>query len=148
MVIYLPLIYKYECNENVLQKIIVQITLTQYHSNSKIREGCIYEQNFLVRKAPRAGDKLTQKLLLVLQILLINKIFAYWIFTVNLLTFLFFFIFFPPASDTTANQQNKTSIYIWQSCRLVGNVQHILRKSTPLPLFFPYSRVLFSTGKM
>lgn len=91
---YLPLIYKYECNGKVLQKIIVQFALRQYRSNSEISEGCTYEQNFLVRKDPRAGDKLTQKLLLVLQILLINKIFAYWIFTVNLVTFLFFFLFF------------------------------------------------------
>lgn len=97
MVMYLPLIYKYECNGNILQKIIVQFTLKQYHSNSKIRKGCTYEQNFFRRKAPRAGDKLTQKLLLVLQILLINKIFAYWIFTVNLLSFFFFlFSFFLP----------------------------------------------------
>lgn len=78
MVMSLPLIYKYECNKNVLKKIIVQFTLRECRSNSKIREeGSTYEQNFLVRKAPRAGDKLTQKLLLVLQILLINKIFAY-----------------------------------------------------------------------
>lgn len=76
MVMSLPLIYKY--NKNVLEKIIAQFTLRQCHSNSKIREeACTYEQNFLVRKAPRAGDKLTQKLLLALQILLINKIFAY-----------------------------------------------------------------------
>lgn len=137
MVMSLHLIYKYKCNKNVLEKIIVQFTLRQCHSNSKIREeGCTYEQNFLVRKAPRAEDKLTQKLLLVLQILLINKIFAYWIFTVNLLAFLFFFFSFSPASDTTANHQNKTSVYIWQSHRLAGNVQHILKKMTPFPCCF------------